>query len=260
MSRPRPAQVVGLDWATDPKKCGVVRARWAAPGIPLEVQEVCSGVGALERVGGWLEEDRPTLLAVDAPLGWPQALAKNLVDHRAGELLAGSPEQLFRRRTDVRVQTALRKRPLDVGADRIARTAHAALDFVEQLRRRGAGPLPLAWEPGHLETSAVIEVYPAALLTGRGVVASGYKGKDPEAWAARGTILGSLADEWGLAGSLEEALLVSDHLLDAALAALAGADFLAGAVLAPEAGEEAARARIEGWIWFRPRRGYGPGG
>src|SRR5437016_7332440 len=41
---------------------------------------------------------------------------------------------MFRRVTDDVIYERLGKRPLDVGADRIARTAHAALRFLEELR------------------------------------------------------------------------------------------------------------------------------
>ena len=55
---------------------------------------------------------------------------------------------MFRRITDVFIQTRLGKRPLDVGADRIARTAYAALAILAILRVELGIPIPLAWTPG----------------------------------------------------------------------------------------------------------------
>ncbi len=45
------------------------------------------------------------------------------------------------------------------------------------------------------------------------------------------------------------AMSENDRLLDAALAGLAGLDYLDGAVIRPE--EDAEVARREGWIWVR---------
>ena len=46
-----------------------------------------------------------------------------------------------------------------------------------------------------------------------------------------------------------EPLLAQADVLDAAVCVLAGADFLAGRALGPEA--MSARIRREGWIWIR---------
>src|SRR5204862_1418897 len=73
------------------------------------------------------------VLAIDAPLGWPVALARTLFTHRAGERLSSPANDMFRCTTDSFIQRELSKTPLDVGADRIARTAHAALRFLEDL-------------------------------------------------------------------------------------------------------------------------------
>jgi len=41
---------------------------------------------------------------------------------------------MFRRTTDLFIQTTLKKTPLDVGADRIARTAYATVAVLGNLR------------------------------------------------------------------------------------------------------------------------------
>ncbi len=87
-------------------------------------------------VAEWAEAHSPVLLALDAPLGWPAALGVALAGHRAGGPLEHTPNRLFRRRTDDWVRSRFGKRPLEVGADLIARTAHAALALLEGLRQR----------------------------------------------------------------------------------------------------------------------------
>ncbi len=86
-------------------------------------------------------------LALDAPLGWPAVLGETLGPHIAGESLDGTPNELFRRQTDHFIKAVIGRQPLDVGADRIARTAHAALGLLEQLRQLTGQPVPLAWTP-----------------------------------------------------------------------------------------------------------------
>jgi hypothetical protein len=57
------------------------------------------------------------LIAIDAPLGWPKPLAETLIKHRAGMPIETPANAMFRRNTDLFIQTRLGKRPLDVGAD-----------------------------------------------------------------------------------------------------------------------------------------------
>ena len=64
---------------------------------------------------------------------------------------------------------------MDVGADRIARTAHAALRLLGELRKLSGAAVPLGWSPGELAESTVLETYPAAWLTVAGLPNRGYK-------------------------------------------------------------------------------------
>lgn len=68
---------------------------------------------------------------------------------------------------------------LDVGADRIARTATAALSLLAQIRVLTKQAIPLAWSPEIAKHSA-IEVYPAGTLTAYGLPNGGYKDKSAE--------------------------------------------------------------------------------
>ncbi len=197
------------------------------------------------RVAEWLASDSPSLLCVDAPLGWPAPLAPSLASHVAGDSLPEVPDQLFRRETDRDVKRRINKQSLDVGADRIARTAHAALAFLAALRTATGLPLPLAWSSDSAPRHSVIEVYPAATLMAHGFKSSGYK--KPEHVAERQGMLSELGNVLALPQDLD-AMHNSADALDAAVCVLAGFDFMRGTCPAPADPE---RARKEGWIWVR---------
>lgn len=247
--------VVGVDCAVDPRNVGVCRARLSPHG--LEILDVRSGLGAgaiAEAVCQWQRDDPLALVALDAPLGWPEGLARELEDHRAGHPFRREANALFRRATDDHVARALGKRPLDVAADRIARTAHAALRVLQALREATGSALPLPLTPGLAAAPLALEVYPAGTLQARGLPASGYKGTERR--EARARLLAALCAEnaeprespLAVPEELRPALAESDHLLDAMLCTLAAWDFAQGNVMPPQ---DAALAEREGWIWVR---------
>ncbi len=53
---------------------------------------------------------------------------------------------------------------MDVGADKIAKCAYAALRFINALSELTGKIIDLAWSPGSNQGLKVIEVYPAATL------------------------------------------------------------------------------------------------
>ena len=243
--RPDVTAIVGIDCATDPKKTGVVGL--AADGERFRVTLAALGdaPGSVARLAAAAAGPGPALFCLDAPLGWPAALGRSLAPHAAGEALAeAEPNRLFRRATDEFVRRRVGKRPLEVGADRIARTAAAALGVLAELRALRAEAIPLAWSPA-LAASAAIEVYPAAVLLARQLPASRYK--PAAARGLRAEILEGLAAELQPGGH-RELLLDKADVLDAALAALAGVDFLAGHCPSPA---DRGLAEREGWIWIR---------
>ncbi|MCW8907758.1 MAG: DUF429 domain-containing protein [Sedimenticola sp.] len=238
--------IIGIDCATDPKRIGLARGRMTADGLVLErLGKVARGEPVAERVVDWIAGQERVLLAMDAPLGWPAALGDALAFHRAGGFLPTLPNQLFRRETDRFTHQQIGKLPLDVGADRIARTAHAALNLLHQVGERRRCVVPLAWSPEFDEPVAVIEVYPAAVLKTSGMRFQGYKGSARS--AQRQEIVGRLQKEMIFAAD-SEILLSDDDVLDGAVCVLAGYHFLLGLCVPPTDTE---LARREGWIWFR---------
>jgi hypothetical protein len=236
--------VIGIDCATVPANVGLARARleggrWRV----LDALVASPAWPPADVVAGWLHEDPSTLLALDAPLGWPAGLGAALAPHRAGDPIAAPIETLFNRVTDRALQARIGKRPLEVGADRIARTAWAALDLLEQLREATGRPIPLAWAPDTTDFPATIEVYPAATLIAHGLPTRGYKHPGSEPRATIGPWLHARLD-------LDDRDLstMPGHALDAVLCIAAGIDFLTGDALGPDDPEA---ARREGWIWVR---------
>lgn len=239
-------RIVGIDCATKDAKIGLAFGEELGGRAVVTEVRVCSvESGAATLITEWLrrEPKTPTLLAIDAPLGWPKDLAESLIKHRAGASVSVQPNQMFRRETDRFVHAQLKKTPLEVGADRIARTAHAALVLLTDLRTQLDIKIPLAWSPDW-EGTAAIEVYPAATLLARNLTASGYKKKH------------HASEREGLSLTLRAHLQLPDpcpavvqsaDALDAAVCVLAGADFVRGHAHQPA---DRDLAEKEGWIWF----------
>lgn len=238
--------IIGIDCATDPKRTGLARAAW--DGHRARVDRIALGGpdSLSEQLAAWIPAHGPALLALDAPLGWPAALGAELSRHQAGGPLTSSADLLFRRETDRMIRQIFGRTPLDVGADRIARTARAALHLLEQLRRHTGRSVSLAWDPADCPGITAIEVYPAATLAARGLPSSRYKRGDQR--SAREAILAGLGRQLELPEDLRLPRENADAL-DALVCVQAGADFLAGLARAPQ---DLALAQKEGWIWARP--------
>lgn len=252
-------EIIGVDCAVEPRKTGLARAIWSDAtlsavelSIPRNEEELDAWI--LDRLAG----SSRLLLALDSPLGWPAALGVSLSGHRAGLPVGAQPNALFRRLTDQIVREQTGKQPLEVGADRIARTAVAALDLLDRVGRRLGGPIELGWNPNRLPRISAIETYPAAWLTGRGLPARRYKDASEEAKERRESILrrieGRAAESRevtvALDGATRDAAIASSHLLDALVCVLCGVDFLTGRCRGPAPHERELAAK-EGWIWFR---------
>jgi predicted RNase H-like nuclease len=247
MSAPaRTWTIVGVDCAIQEERIGLARATLEPQG-KLHLERVTlgtAGESAAASVSQWIAQSSAYVLALDAPLGWPQPLGATLVTHVAGAALPEA-EALFRRDTDRLVQKTLGKNPPEVGADRIARTARAALGMLAAVRSLSSRKVPLAWQQA--KQSGAIEVYPAATLISRGVAGSGYKAATPAGRRARAKILERLASELEIEPA-PDVMIEDANLFDAMLCALAGADYARGLCVEPTNPE---LARKEGFIWFR---------
>lgn len=243
--------IIGVDCSTNRSKLGIARGV-LTDGI-LSVTEVVTGQSNhIQTISSWIKNSPRTLLAFDAPLGWPQAMGLNLVGHKAGELINVEPNSMFRRHTDRFLKQKLDKQSLDVGSNLIARTALDALKLIDSIRQETGNEIPLAWSPQFLDRCAVIEVYPAATLEARGIDSKGYKKTSPEKPSQlkhRREILGFLGGEIQFECDAEMVVRTDDNL-DAVLCLLAAADFLSDKAYKPSA-EMQQTAEKESWIWVK---------
>jgi len=222
--------VIGVDWSTEESKRGVAVIHYSDEAIKILDLAACnSRRTALALISKTINEGQvPSLIAIDAPLGWPVGLRRGLMNHAAGIGLDVSPDEMFSRDTDRIVHQTLKKRPLEVGANLIARTAHSANQFLHDLRKHTSRQIPLLWQPDELRDVGVIEVYPAATK----IVTSPHSA----AMALGVTVVKSVR--------------VNEHVEDALWCALAAVHFVRGECRLPDDPE---KSRREGWIWVRDR-------
>lgn len=238
--------VIGIDCAVQPKATGLALA--VVDEQQLVVQEVRTGSNSeppAVTAATWVRENPKVLIAIDAPLGWPVDLGPALSEHGAGEALHLDSHQLFRRETDRFVKKLLGRQTLDVGADRIARTAHSAVNLVGQIRAATRRELPLLWDNKDAPDGGVIEVYPAGTLCAYGLPCSGYKKTKNR--RARESLVSEIGRLMSL-GDTEADLIEDDNRLDAAICCLAAWDFRRGLAAPPS---DLEKAKKEGWIWVR---------
>jgi hypothetical protein len=281
----------GVDCAAQAKQTGILHARFEPEGEPERkpgptVDAVIEGASFEVLAARMLEflphgsdtapvsekpEPAPAVLALDAPLGWPASLGTALGAHHAGDRLGPDADLLFRRETDRVVRTRVGKQTLDVGADRIARTAVSALDLLDRIRRGpGSAPSALAQsalaalttedqlrafrrEAGLLPSpkhggSGGDEVYPAGWLHLAGLPSRGYKKASQR--EVRETILADLETRCVLEIDPSR-LLGNADLLDGLICLLCAVDTMEGRCPGPEScGVDRATAKAEGWIWL----------
>jgi len=235
--------IIGIDCATQDKKIGLALGYFDDDEAQIEQVTVGSMEASIvETVAQWIVRRSSTLIALDAPLGWPVGLDQALHSHEAGAPIQVERNKMFRRLTDRVIKRETGKLPLDVGANLIARTAHAALQLLQQLRGRTGEAIPLAWKPLVGSNTCAIEVYPAATLAAYGIEV-----KRKDGHIARQAILGFLQKQINLPH--DTTLMKSnDDALDAAICVLAGVDFMRGKVIEPT---DIQVAKKEGWIWVR---------
>jgi hypothetical protein len=231
--------LIGIDCATQPNKVGLALGELEGDGVRIKACRTGNPKEApASIVCSWLKPGESALLALDAPLGWPLAIGQALAGHQAGAAMGATAHSLFRRQCDDDIYERFGKRPLEVGANFISRTAVAALDLLADIRSITGESIPLAWTPADRERITAIEVYPAATR-----LAHGSPGKG-------GSIEGleTLLD----LSALDGVLPASTDAIDALVCVLAAADFIRGRARPPV---DLGTARQEGWIWTAERSG-----
>jgi len=248
--------IIGIDFATQPRDIGLALGHFNER--TTTILRVTTRLKTMDDVVnttvGWMPSGGQTLIALDAPLGWPKEMSSALVGHKAGEQLGTTANSMFHRETDSVVRDLTGRLPLEVGANLIARTAHAALEFLRQVEDRTHQPIRLAWNPPSRFGLLVIEVYPAATMHAHRIHLVGkpsYK-KGKGGWqGVLGTIVERLQEgkELRLPDDVKD-FIVNDDALDAMICVLAGVDFLQENAVPPR-DDQLETARREGWIWVR---------
>lgn len=251
---PRSVRLVGLDAASQRSRFGYALGRFDPDTLSL-VAEHAGLLGDADdplrnRVAPFVRGGESVLVAIDAPLGWPDGLRQMLGSHAASlpPPISLRKDDCFRRYTDVVVRQV--KIPLEVAADRIARAAFEALRVLQELRIASELPLPLAWSPD-FAGAATIEVYPGATLAVRKLSKAPYKQPIETAGrtgTAEALVQARLLDRLNAEVSARAA--ANDDVLDAILCMVAARDFVMGECATPD---EAHLGQIqrEGWIWLR---------
>ncbi|SFF49615.1 DUF429 domain-containing protein [Thermoflexibacter ruber] len=240
-------QIIGIDCASKAENTAVAIGTYQNSNLWLsEVYMGNKKQNIADLIYASVSSPAEVLMAIDAPLGWSEPMGRLLALHQAGDPLAEEQDRFFRRLTDTFVHQKTGKLPLEVGADRIARTAHSALKIIGELRAKGLS-LPMCWEVGKQDANGIIEVYPSATLRAYQTISSGYKGDSPEEKTKRKQIIQDLAPHILNISGLIHADSRAD-MLDAVVCLLAAKDFLEGSVYLPE---HIAMAKKEGWIWVR---------
>jgi len=238
--------LIGIDCATQAKNIGIALGFFENGKAQIDKVIIGSrNISIVDTIAGWIPISQNTLIAIDAPLGWPKNLGEELQTHEAGKPIQVESNLLFRRETDKFIKEKIGKQPLDVGADRIARTAHAALRLLGEIRERAGKIVPLAWSPEMINCVYAIEVYPAATLLSRNINVPGHKHKD--GIEPRKLLLKELRKHIELPTDIS-LMEKNDDALDAAVCVLAGADFLRREVYEPI---DLELAKKEGWIWVK---------
>lgn len=246
-------KIIGIDCAAQPMKMGL--AIGLLKNATVTVESVQYGLSDPPKfVADAMQTSMPVLLALDAPLGWPAPMGAALAMHNAAEQVSISPNALFRRDTDRFVKKSIGKQPLDVGADRIARTAWSAVNLLAEIRQLTGEGIPLAWNNDRISDWFCIEVYPAATLEAYGLSSRGYKGKKTEHQAAREKLIFNLGVSLTMSDDVKSKMVSNDDAFDSVICLLAAADFLRGNSMQPENMDT---ARKEGWIWVRGKRDSG---
>jgi predicted RNase H-like nuclease len=240
-------QLVGIDCASKAENTGVALGEYKNNKVWISAVYMGNKKQKIsDLIFSITNPSLKTIFAFDAPLGWSEPMGRLLAQHQAGEPLAEEQDRFFRRFTDTFTHQKTGKLPLEVGADRIGRTAYSALKIIGELREKGLH-LPMLWQTDFQELNGAIEVYPSPTLKAHDCISSAYKGKSPEEAEKRQQIIQKLVSH--LPNILDFPDL-QDHadMLDAVVCLLCAKDFIEGNVYFPQ---DLDTAKKEGWIWVR---------
>lgn len=240
--------IIGLDAAVQDKDIGCVFGEYRR-GRLLLMQKWERKEPLEDFIFACIRDSPSAILAIDAPLGWPVSFRKVLNNHCAGRPLDVDPQSFFKRKTDLDVRQRFRKTPLEISADRIARTAFFTLQRLGKVEKQIDKKLELLWDVKSRNDHGLLEVYPAATLLANGLSIKGYK---KENITARKKLYEELGALYNFSNPLNLDLTEVEHDFDALVCCLACADFIEGKSRAPDVLDR--EIKEEGWIWIKEQK------
>ncbi len=90
-------KIIGIDFSTDPKKTGISTGLFQERKVTIDSVITGKQTGDIVKyVADFISRgDDPALIAIDAPLGWPEGMGKALTGHQAGKVLPGIRNTFF---------------------------------------------------------------------------------------------------------------------------------------------------------------------
>lgn len=257
-------RTLGIDLAAQPANTAACLIEWGIVGAEvrwLRKGAECSDDAMLEWMG---QADE---VGIDAPFGWPETLVELLPEYLISGAWPVAPrldggrlyyDGLRYRETDRSVQRLLEGQgkgtlwPLSVSSDSIAVVAWRCAHLLHRHAESTGHHVDRIGGSTH-----VFETYPAAALASWGIDRKGYKTRTAagrgKARAARELILDRVNDAregWlnlELTQGAREALVASDHALDAFISALVARAAAQKHTTLPRP-EQRSQAEREGWI------------
>jgi predicted nuclease with RNAse H fold len=223
-------RTLGIDLAAQPLSTGACVVSWRPSGAVATVVPPPVGDNVVLRLAADAD-----VVAVDAPLGWPDSFVTAVTAHHSGQSWPGADTLALRYRlTDLEVALRTGVRPLSASSDLLAVCAFRAA--------RLQGALGVAARDG---SDRLVEAYPAGALRVWGLPATGYK--RTRGAAVRAAIVESLERLCPWLSFDADALRHRDHDLDALLCALVARAAATGRTVLPTP-DQATLAAREGWI------------
>ncbi len=93
--------IIGVDCATEARRTGVAYGELRGSNVSIR-EAMLGGPDLVSALANWIGRSPLTLLAFDAPLGWPDALRSCLAHHEAGQVIPADASEVFVRDTDLR--------------------------------------------------------------------------------------------------------------------------------------------------------------
>ena len=88
--------IIGIDCATQAKKTGIARGFFVNGNAKIEEATAASSHACIvDTIAEWISLSPSTLIAIDAPLGWPMKLGEELCNHEAGNPIRVERNHLF---------------------------------------------------------------------------------------------------------------------------------------------------------------------